>query len=208
MTHTLHRRGDHDSLREDYVMLIMYSKGINEDGAQDKFRQIWGIFKKHEVDIVNYGNITTGNSRTVSYADLQNSESKLLHAVFKDRDKLKSCLQEIKEGNFGMSVVLSGIYADVEQLCGEIGLTPHTVEHSLGIHGNTDRLPGENFLEISTMCGHSLVSPHLIRHLVGKIKAGRLTCQDAADELSRGCACGVFNPYRAGKILQKIVESS
>lgn len=208
MTHTLHRRGDHDGLREDYVMLIMYSKGINEDGAQEKFRQIWGICKKHAADIVNYGNVTTGNGCTVSYEDLQNSESKLAHAVFNDRDKLKSCLQDIKEGNFGLSVVLSGIYEDVEKLCAEIGLKPHTVEHSLGIHGNTARLPDENVLEISTMCGHSLVSPHLIRHLVGKIKAGTLSCQDAANELSRGCACGIFNPYRAGKILQRIVESS
>ena len=208
MTHTLHRRGDKQDLREDYVMLIMYSKGINEEGAQEKFKKMWGVFKKHGADIVNFGNVTTGNSHTVTFEDLQNSESKLLHAVFKDREKLKACLQDMKDGNFGMSVVLSGIYEDVEKLCGEIGLTPHTVEHSLGIHGNTDRLPEENVLEISTMCGHSLVSPYLIHHMVDQIKGGSLTYEDAAGELSRGCACGIFNSYRAGKILQKIVEES
>jgi hypothetical protein len=208
MTHTLHRRGDRESLREDYVMLIMYSKGINEEGAQEKFRQMWGVLKKHEADIVNFGNVTTGNSYTVTFEDLQKSESKLLHAVFNDRDKLKACLVDIKDGNFGLSVVLSGIYEDVEKLCGEIGLKPHTVEHSLGIHGNTDRLPEENVLEISTMCGHALVSPYLIHHMVAQIKGGGLTYEDGANELSRGCACGIFNPYRAGKILKKIVEES
>ena len=208
MTHTLHRRGDRESLREDYVMLIMYSKGINEGGAQEKFRQMWGILKNHGADIVNYGNVTTGNSRTVSFEDLQNSETKLLHAVFNDRDKLKACLVDIKNGSFGLSVVLSGIYEEVEQLCGEIGLTPHTVEHSLGIHGNTERLPDENVLEIATMCGHALVSPYLIHHMVAQIKDGSQTYEDAASELARGCACGIFNPYRAGKILKKIVENS
>jgi hypothetical protein len=169
---------------------------------------MWGVLKKHEADIVNFGNVTTGNSYTVTFEDLQKSESKLLHAVFNDRDKLKACLVDIKDGNFGLSVVLSGIYEDVEKLCGEIGLKPHTVEHSLGIHGNTDRLPEENVLEISTMCGHALVSPYLIHHMVAQIKGGGLTYEDGANELSRGCACGIFNPYRAGKILKKIVEES
>ena len=208
MTHTLHRRGNQESLREDYVMLIMYSKGINEDGAQEKFRQMWSVLEKHEADIVNFGNVTTGNSRTTTFEELQNSETKLLHAVFNTRDKLKACLLDIKDGDFGLSVVLSGIYEDVEKLCGEIGLKPHTIEHSLGIHGNTDRLPDENVLEISTMCGHSLVSPYLIQHMVEQIKGGSLSYEDAASELSRGCACGIFNPYRAGKVLKKIVENS
>ena len=208
MTHTLHRRGNKQDLREDYVMLIMFSKGINEDGAQEKFKQMWSILEKHEADIVNFGNVTTGNSRTTTFEELQKSETKLLHAVFNSRDKLKACLVDIKDGDFGLSVVLSGIYEDVEKLCGEIGLTPHTVEHSLGIHGNTDRLPEENVLEISTMCGHALVSPYLIQHMVEEIKGGSRTYEDAANELARGCACGIFNSYRAGKVLKKIVENS
>ena len=208
MTHTLHRRGNKQDLREDYVMLIMFSKGINEDGAQEKFKQMWSILEKHEADIVNFGNVTTGNSRTTTFEELQKSETKLLHAVFNSRDKLKACLVDIKDGDFGLSVVLSGIYEDVEKPCGEIGLTPHTVEHSLGIHGNTDRLPEENVLEISTMCGHALVSPYLIQHMVEEIKGGSRTYEDAANELARGCACGIFNSYRAGKVLKKIVENS
>ncbi|MBW1997767.1 MAG: hypothetical protein JRJ29_07365 [Deltaproteobacteria bacterium] len=207
MTHTLHRRGDKEGLREDYVMLILYSKGINEEGAQEKFKKIWDIIKKHGSEVVNFGNVTAGNSHTATFEDLQNSENKLVHAVFKDRDKLKACLRDIKEGNFGLSVVLSGIYEDVKRVWSEIGLKPHTVEHSLGIHGKTDLLPDENILEISTMCGHSLVFPHLVCHMVEQIKGGHLTFEEAADRLSRGCACGIFNPYRAGKILRKIVEN-
>ena len=74
MTHTLHRRGEEQDLREDYVMLIMYSKGINEDGAQEKFKQMWSVLEKHQADIVNFGNVTTGNSplcavRTIDAGD-------------------------------------------------------------------------------------------------------------------------------------------
>jgi hypothetical protein len=35
-----------------------------------------------------------------------------------------------------------------------IALSPHTVEHSLSVHGKTERLPDENILEINMMCGY------------------------------------------------------
>ena len=141
MTHTLHRRGDQKSLSEDYVMLIMPSKGINEDDAQEKLHQIWELLESHKPHLVNFGNATTGNSHTTDLDTLKKSVNRLVHAVFKDRERLKACLKEIKERNFGLSIVLSGLYSDIEKLCAEIGLAPHTVEHSLGIHGNTEKSP-------------------------------------------------------------------
>jgi hypothetical protein len=126
------------------------------------------------------------------------------HAVFKDRETLKACLQELKDRDFGVSVVVSGVHEDVDKLSREIGLSPHTVEHSLGTHGNTTRLPEENVLEITTMCGHALVSPHLVVELVDEIRQGKRTYQEAATELSRICDCGIFNPGRAEKILRRM----
>jgi hypothetical protein len=204
MTHTLHRRGDLESLSEDYVMLIMASRDVNMEGSQEKMKQIWDLLSKYEADLVNYGNITAGNSQQVEIRELRDLPSRLMHAVFKDRERLKSCLKEIKERDFGLSVVLSGIYEEVEKICAEIGLKPHTIEYSLGIHGKTDKLPGEETLDITTMCGHAMVSPNLVLHMANEIKAGRINAKDAAKELSKGCACGIFNPYRAAKLLRKI----
>ena len=206
MTHTLHRRGNLESLKHDFVLLIMPAKGVNADGSEEKMHQIWGLLAKYENYLINFGNATTGNSHQVDIDTLQGKTSPLIHAVFKDRDVLKSCLMEIKEGNFGLSVVVSGIYEETEHLCKEINLSPHTVEYSLGVHGRTERLPPEDILEISTMCGHAMVSSNLIMHMVEEIAAGRTTSVKAAEELSRGCACGIFNPYRAQELLEKMVS--
>lgn len=208
MTHTLHRMGDHDGLQEDYVMLIMPSKEVNIEGSQEKTRQIWELLSRYEKDLVNFGNARTGTSNQGTIALLKDTETRLIHAVFKDREVLKSCLRELKERDFGLSVVISGLYEEVENLCEEIGLTPHTVEYSLGIHGNTARLPGEKVLEITTMCGHALVSPHLVMHMVHELEKGRITYEDAARELSKGCVCGIFNPYRAEKVLRTLVSNA
>ena len=208
MTHTLHRRGDEKGLSEDYVMLIMPAKGINEDDAQEKLHRIWELLASHKPHLVNFGNATTGNSHTTDLDTLKKSVNRLIHAVFKDRERLKACLKEIKERDFGLSVVLSGLYSDVEKLCAEIGLAPHTVEHSLGIHGNTVKLPDEGVLEITTMCGHALVSASLVTHLADRIESGEMDFKAASTELSRGCACGIFNPYRAEKLLKKLVPNT
>jgi len=206
MTHTLHRRGDLESLSEDYVMLIMASRDVNLEGSEEKMKQIWDLLSRHEADLVNYGNITAGNSRQIQIRELGKHPSRLMHAVFKDRERLKSCLREIKERNFGLSVVISGIYEEVEKICEEIGLKPHTVEYSLGVHGRTDKLPDEEVLDITTMCGHAMVSPNLVLHMAKEIKEGRINSEDAAKDLCKGCACGIFNPFRAEKLLRKLVD--
>lgn len=206
MTHTLHRMGDLDALREDYVMLIMRSKEIKIEGSEQKTRQVWELLSKYQDNLVNYGNAKTGIRHQTTIELLKDTETRLIHAVFKDRDVLKSCLKELMERNIGLSVVISGIYEEVKKICQEIGLSPHTVEYSLGIHGNIDRLPDENVLDITTMCGHAMVSPNLVAHLVRELEAGRISYEDAAKELSKGCVCGIFNPYRAQKVLKKLVS--
>jgi len=208
MTHTLHRRGDNESLSEDYVMLIMPARGVNFDGSEEKMRQIWEVISRYEGKLPNFGNASNGNSHRTSMEVLKKATSWIAHVVFKDRETLKACLKELKERDFGISVVISGLYEDVERLCAEVGLSPHTVEHSLGIHGNTERLPDENVLEITTMCGHAMVSANLVTHLVAEIDEGKTTHEQAAKELSRMCDCGIFNPYRAEKLLRKMTSEA
>ena len=208
MTHTLHRRGKTEDLKEDYVLLIRIARGINQEGSEGTMQQIWEVISHYEQDLVNFGNHNTiwGEGELYDMEALQKATSRIIHVVFKDRDKLKACLKEIKERDFGMSTVVSGLYEETKKICSEIGLKPHTVNHSLGTHGNVARLPQEEVLEIHTMCGHAMVSPNLIKHMVKEIDAGNVSSKDAAKELTRMCDCGIFNTCRTEKLLNRMTS--
>jgi len=203
MTHTLHRKGDTQSLKEDYVVLIMPAQGVNVPGSDEKLKKLWEIFSHYHV--VNFGN-GNYNKVTLSLEDLKKKKSMIGHAVFTDKETLTRFIKELQQAELGLSTVLSGLYDDVKGCCGSLGIKLHTVEHSLGVHGNTKKLPPENVLEIHTMCGHALIAPNLIEAMVEEIKKGKKTPEAAAEELTRHCSCGVFNPYRAAKLLQKMAS--
>ncbi len=208
MTHTLHRRGTVEDLYEDYVMLIKTAIGINSEGSEEKMRQIWEVISHYEQDLINFGNHNPnwGDGELYDMEALKKAKSRIIHAVFKDQDRLKACLREIKERDFGISVVISGLCEETNKICSEIGLSPHTVNFSLGVHGRTEKLPKGETLEIHTMCGHAMVSANLIQHILKEINKGTLTCKEAAKKLSRMCDCGIFNTYRAEKLLSQMTS--
>jgi hypothetical protein len=210
MTHTLHRRGKTEDLKEDFVLLIRVSRGINQKGSEEKMRQIWEVISHYEKDLVNFGNHNPnwGADELYNMEALKKADSRIIHVVFKDRETLTACLREIKDRDFGISVVVSGLYEETRKICAEIGLAPHTVNHSLGCHGKTELLPEGEVLEIHTMCGHAMVSSNLIKDMAEKIDAGSITCKDAAKKLTRMCDCGIFNTYRAEKLLGKMTSRS
>ena len=105
-----------------------------------------------------------------------------------------------------MSVVVAGILDSVNDCCQKAGLKRHTVELSLGIWGKTEKLPSNDILEVTSMCGHGLISASLVNSLVGGIKAGAKTPEDAARELTPNCTCGIFNPARAAKLLAAMAK--
>ena len=47
MTHTLHRKGTKQNLSNDFILLTMAAKGINEDGAADKMREFLRIVSRY-----------------------------------------------------------------------------------------------------------------------------------------------------------------
>ncbi len=206
MTHTLHRQGSVEDLHEDYVLLLRTSRFVNDEGSEKTMQQIWEVISHYKDDLVNYGNHNpnwNGGELYDLYA-LQKAKSRIIHVVFKDREKIKACLKEIKERDFGISTVISGLCAETQKICAEIGIAPHTVNYSLGIHGNTEGVPEGGVLEINTMCGHAMVATNLIRHMVDQINKGKITCAAAAKKLARMCDCGIFNTYRAEKLLQSM----
>ena len=205
MTHTLHRRGSPESLKGDYVVLVMAAKGFNDQGASEKLKKALRVMASH--DPVNFGDMKTGNFYQKGSEAYRNvKDTSIVHGVFKSQRDMQRCLAELKSLNLGMSVVVSGLFDEVFQTLRTLGIKPHTVQYSLGTFGKVALLPSEDTLEITTMCGHHLVSPLLIRKQVGDIKRGKTTVREAANTLARQCVCGVFNPERAEAILQSMIS--
>jgi hypothetical protein len=172
-------------------------------------RKVWEVISRYQDDLANFGNHNPNWERAELFdmEELRTSaKSRIIHAVFTDREKLKACLKELKDQELGISTVVSGLCAETEQICAEIGLRPHTVNTSLGIQGRTDLLPRQEVLEIHTLCGHAMVGANLIEEMVRRIETGKITCQAAAKKLSRMCDCGIFNTRRAEKLLAAMTE--
>ena len=206
MTHTLHRKGTLENLSDDYVIFAIAAQTVNAKGTAPQFKTFADIVLKYNP--VNFGDMKTGNVYGVGLEEIQNNyqDNSIVHAVFTDQDTLIKALGEVKEANLDLSIVLSGIVEHTTECCSKNGITPHTIEHSLGIHGKLEKLPDDTVVEVSTMCGHGMVAYSLIEDLAAKVSKGRLTADKAAEKLAKQCHCGVFNTSRAEKLIKEIAE--
>jgi len=203
MTHTLHRRGTKESLSEDYVVLMLQAVGINNEGSTPKIQEFLRIALRHNPK--NIGSVTMGGMIDRPEEIVANA-SKVGHAVFDNKEDLTAVLKELKKADLGISVVVSGIFENVDECLEKAGLKHHTGNFSLGIWGKTEKLPSNDTLEVTTMCGHALIAPNLVKAMVKEVKAGTKTPEEAAKVLMPQCACGVFNPARAAKLLAAMAK--
>ena len=202
MTHSLHRQGKSESLKDDFVLLCTPAKGVNAKGAGKKLKKILRIILEEgpaNIGFYGIGSVADGLETEAVIASL--NDTSRLRCCFDDRDKLVAAVEKIKKGNFGLSIVISGGISEVQDLARELDLTPHTIHLSCGILGDTDCLPDEPVLELSTMCGHGLISHRLASTIIQKTRAGVLDIEKAVAILRKPCTCGIFNPTRARGIL-------
>ena len=202
MTHTLHRTGSPESLSRDYVLLFMPSKDINHVGSGPKLRRMLEICLENGA--IRIGDCRLGNEYYQGGLDklLAHVEDRaVVHGVFNDPEKMVAALKQLKAEDLGLSVVVSGLFEKVRECCGKAGLTPHTVNNTLGRWGQTDRLPSQEVLEVNTMCGHGMVTVKLIEDTAAKVKSGEMTAEQGAERLFKPCMCGIFNADRAAKLL-------
>ncbi len=142
-------------------------------------------------------------------------ESSVLTAIYTKEDDACSLVKELtgswleenRRHGAPVSIVLSGLFGDIERCCGKAGLRPHTYLHSLGCMGRTERLPGAAELELITMCGHGLIAVSRVRWLLERIEAGEITAEEAAQDVARPCVCGIVNKERAARIFASLVAS-
>ncbi len=201
MTHSLNRTGLTEEKRgEEIVFLAMVHAKLKSEKAE-AINELASIVMKYKPS--NYIGAPLGLAPdTVAQVAGQLS---IVTAVFHDLETVSKLVQEIKLKKLGVSVVLSGLFKDVNDICKETGLKEHTHNISLGIFGKTEKLPEQGVLDITTQCGHSLISPHYVKHLLKKVRRGKMTSEEAAELLVKPCVCGIGNKVRIEQILDKMV---
>ncbi|KTE90356.1 hypothetical protein DesLBE_1302 [Desulfitobacterium sp. LBE] len=206
MTHTLHRLGTEEERQQDFVVLIMPSKCINVEGSGPKVKIF--LEKASNVGAVNVGSLRLGHIYRHTLAELLEKiqdRNSTCTATFNSRESVAAFLKELKEADLGISIVVCGVDGETRDICEEVGLKPHTVNHSLGVWGKTDKLPDGRHLMLSMMCGHGMVSFNLVKKAVEDVKKGKDPVK-AAKFLAQPCHCALYNVPLAAKVLKELAE--
>jgi hypothetical protein len=204
MTHSLHREGSPNSLEQDYVLFVYPAKGVTWNGSAPKVRRLAELVYR-----AGPANLILTTLRRNMYSGITPEEvvesitqdGTRIFCVFNGREKIKEALARIKQADEGISIVVSGLIDRVRDISAEVGIDPHTINLSLGIHGRTDRLPPADIREFTTMCGHGIVSPHLVSDVIRRVKTGKVGKWEGSIIMAKPCACGIFNPYRSLELL-------
>ena len=206
MTHSLHREGTVASLEKDYAVFIYPARGYNYKGCAPKVRRLVEIVYQ-----VGPANMIATTLRKNMYSGVTPEEvldsiqeGCRVFTVFNSREKIKTLLTKFKEADEGISIVVSGLIDRVREIAAEVGLNPHTINLSLGIHGATALLPPPEIRQFTTMCGHAMVSPKLVEDVVRRVKTGKIDTWEGSLVLAKPCACGIYNPHRSQELLKNL----
>jgi len=194
LTHSLHRKGNIENLKGDYIILAMLAAGVNDKYPNSRQK------------LIRVGEILIECKPVNIMPKTAWKISPVITATFDKIESVKNALNILKSKDLGISIVVSGLISEIETITKEIGLDLHTIHFSLGTFGKKELLPDEKILEITTMCGHHTVSPQAISHYVELIKKGKLTVENAAKKLAKPCICGIFNTSRAIEILNTFIQ--
>ncbi len=223
MTNTLHRYGDPDTLKNDYIVFAIATRKRNDENSVEKLKTFLRLAAQHNP--VNMGDATKGGMYQPS-----KSLNPIVHwhredsariqeviegidkpttaaAVFDNLQAVKEFLEDLKKADLGLSINISALTDDANRCCNEVGITRHSVEYSLGFRGTLDKLPDRQVLEITTMCGHGMISAHFAKKMIDWVREGRRTPEEATRYMARFCSCGVFNLVRAKQLLEQVCRS-
>jgi hypothetical protein len=202
MTHTLNRTGlANEKPGEEMVVLCMAHHKHKQD-QRAAMQTLARIVFDHQPN--NFIGSPLG-LRAAELIPLAGATG-IITAVFTDKNVVAELVKTIKRRKLGISVVLSGLYDDVHDICQQTGLTEHTTHCSAGVFGRTDRLPDHITMEITTQCGHALVSPFYVKDIVRRIRRGKMTAKEGSDLLAKPCVCGIVNKKRTEEILARMAQ--
>ncbi|MFC1864978.1 hypothetical protein ACFLYG_04045 [Chloroflexota bacterium] len=208
MTHTNHRQGTWESLSKDYVVFMYAAKGINDKDAGPKLQEFLRMGYKYEP--VNAGPARVGDMFMSSREKLVERVARATSAylVFDNKEKVQALVSDVVEADLGLSVIVSGLFDEVDKVCHAVGIKRHTVQCSLGVWGKLEKLPRAEILDITTMCGHGLVSFNLVRRMAAEVSKRLISFEEAGRIMAKPCSCGVFNPKRAEDLLRRYITTN
>lgn len=208
MTHTSQRRGlDPSRPGEELIVLaITPSAARSREGIREAVNELAAKLLEHgrghwpQWTIDRLTEIPSGpfpGTLAVAFTDVERVENLL-------NDLKEEWLPRNRRAGYPISIVLTGLTDDGHALCEKTGFTEHTYLHSLGFFGRTQDLPGEDEMCLITMCGHGLVARSRIESLLGAIRTGELTSEEAAADIAKPCTCGIGNMERARKTFARL----
>ncbi len=208
MTHSNHRTGTRDSLSNDYVIMMYAAKGRNDNEVGPKLQEFLRLGFKHGPE--NAGSARVGNMFTASLRELIEGVANMKNAytVFYDKEKAEAFIKDIVKADMGISIVVSGLFDEVDRMREAADIKRQTAQRSVGIRGKVDRLPQAELLDITAMCGHGLVSFDLVCRMATDVSSGQFSLEQAADKMAKPCVCGVFNPKHAEELLTQYIATS
>lgn len=203
MTHSLHRSGDIESQKKDFNWFMYQTKGVNDKDIKDRALEF--IAAAEACGSENWGDVKTGPTTRFSVEEICDklSDKSRLRGVFTRREQIVEFLKIMKEKDTGLSVVATGVLSEVLPACKEAGVTPHSINYSLGVWGKKDKLPDDVTLSITTMCGHHMIPPKFVKSIMEKVEKGKLTPEEGAIKLANFCYCGIFNHIRCADIIKE-----
>jgi len=206
MTHSLHRSGPIESQKKDFNWFMYQTKGVNDVNIKEKALEFIAVAEA--VGSENWGDVKTGPITQYSPEEIKEkiTDKSRIRGVFTKREQVVEFLKRIKEKDLGLSVVITGVLSEVLPACEEAGVTPHSINYSLGVWGRKEKLPDETTLSITTMCGHHMIPPKFVQYMIDQVKKGRLTADEAAIKLANFCYCGIFNQVRCADIISETVK--
>lgn len=209
MTHTSFREGSVASLEEDWIVLMMATRGFNDQNCNPNIKKFMQLGLEHHP--VNGGTHSVGNALSLGWQKLIDKIDKDTTVrsgamAFSDPENVVGFVKDLVQADLGISVVVTGLHEGVERICRDAGIRRHTVQYSLGVWGKTERLPDPKILEITTMCGHGCIPFNLVGHMAKAVQGNTLTLEKAADELGKPCICGAFNTVRARRLLKEYIN--
>lgn len=218
MTNTLHRYGNAESFRDDYIIFAIPSKGKNDEDCIPKLKEFLRICARYNPS--NMGNGNRGSiapeknlgpvahwkrSAAPDWEKVIEGVTKpgTVSAVFASAQQAHECLKEVVAADFGLSVNMSTSVENAKRAAEDCGIRRHSVEYALAFHDPHDHLPNSQVLGLSTMCGHGMVSFNMARKMLDMVREGRRTTEQAVATLTRLCPCGVYNPDRAKRLIEE-----
>lgn len=220
MTNTLHRFGAPETQQNDFIVFVMAANGINDAGAIPKLQDFLRLATKHKpVNMAHshQGGIYRASEKLTPLAHWSRGDERIdperiirdidvcstVSAVFDNWEAMERFVKELKAADLGLSVNISALTDAAQECCKKAGITRHSVEYSLGFHGDLNKLPDRHILEISTMCGHGMLSHNFAKKMIDMVRENRRTAQQAATYMAKFCSCGIFNLTRAQRILEQ-----